>query len=121
MHATLSEKQSKFPRYNLKCRGKHDTTRNILRSITPSPLHFMLYRLKSITFGTVQNAAGPIMTLQLIAEPVEADTTTKGKSQEDSKMFSLARKDDIQKLPPLEDNEVTLQQTEPTTTQTTEK
>ena len=85
------------------------------------PTTFHVISLKIDYLGTVQNAAGQIMTLQLIAEPVEADTTTKGKSQEDSKMFSLARKDDIQKLPPLEDNEVTLQQTEPTTTQTTEK
>ena len=38
----------------MKSRGKRDTTWNILRSITFSPLHFMLYRGKSITFGTVQ-------------------------------------------------------------------
>ena len=31
---TLLEKQSKFPRYNMKCRGKHDTIWNIPRSIT---------------------------------------------------------------------------------------
>ena len=39
---TLLEKQSKFPRYNMKCRGKHDTIWNIPRSITFSMLHFML-------------------------------------------------------------------------------
>ena len=50
---TLLEKQSKFPRYNMKCRGNPDTTWNIPRSIRFSPLHFMLYRGKSITFGTV--------------------------------------------------------------------
>ena len=46
--AALLEKQSKFPRFNMKCRGKHDP-----QSITFSPLHFMLYRGKSISFGTV--------------------------------------------------------------------
>ena len=50
---TLLEKQSKLPRYNMKCRGKSDTTWTIPRSITFSPLHFMLYRGKSIIFGTV--------------------------------------------------------------------
>ena len=49
----LLEKQPKFPRYNMKCRGKPDTTWNIPRSITFSPLHFMLYHGKSITFVTV--------------------------------------------------------------------
>ena len=37
----------------MKCSGKHDTTWHILRSITFSPQHFMLYRGKTITFGTV--------------------------------------------------------------------
>ena len=50
---TLLEKQSKFPRYNMKCRGKPNTTWTIPHSITFPPLHFMLYRGKSITFGTV--------------------------------------------------------------------
>ena len=52
---TLLEKQSKFPRYNIKCRVKPDTstTWNIPRSITFFPLHFMLYRGKSLSFGTV--------------------------------------------------------------------
>ena len=51
----LLEKQSKFPWYNMKWRGKRDTrtTRNIPRCITFSPLHFMLFRGKSISFGTV--------------------------------------------------------------------
>ena len=53
---TLLEKQSKFPRYNMKCRGKPVPTWNIPRSITFSPLHFMLYRGKSIIFGTVYHA-----------------------------------------------------------------
>ena len=30
--------------YNAKCRGKQDTTQNIPRSISFSPLHFVLYR-----------------------------------------------------------------------------
>ena len=50
---TLLEKQSKFQLYNIKCFGKHDTTRNIPRSITFAPLHFMLYRGKLISFGIV--------------------------------------------------------------------
>ena len=37
----------------MKCSGKHDTTWNIPHSITFSPLHFMLYRGKAISFGTV--------------------------------------------------------------------
>ena len=37
----------------MKGRGKRDTTCNIRRSISFSPLHFILYRGKSITFGTV--------------------------------------------------------------------
>ena len=37
----------------MECSGKHDTTWNIPRSITFSPLHFMLYRGKSISYGTV--------------------------------------------------------------------
>ena len=37
----------------MKCRGKQDTTWNIPRSITFSPLHFMLDRRKSISFGTL--------------------------------------------------------------------
>ena len=44
----------------MKCRGKPDTTWTIPRSIKFSPLHiscydFMLYRGKSITFGTVHS------------------------------------------------------------------
>ena len=57
----LLEKQSKFPRYNMKCRGKPDTTWNIPRSFTFSPLHFMLYRGKSITFGTVWKVVGKLL------------------------------------------------------------
>ena len=37
----------------MKCRGKRDTPWNIPRSIWFTPLHFMLYRGKSITLGTV--------------------------------------------------------------------
>ena len=51
---TLLEEQSKFPRYNIKSRGKRDTTWNSPRSITFSQLHFMLYRGNSINFGTVK-------------------------------------------------------------------
>ena len=50
---TLLEKQFKFPRYNMKCWGNPNTAWTIPRSATFSPLHFMLYRRKLITFGTV--------------------------------------------------------------------
>ena len=55
IYCTLLERQSRFPRYtgNMNCRGKPDTTWTISRSITFSPLFFMLYRGKSITFVTV--------------------------------------------------------------------
>ena len=56
LNYTLLKKQSKFPLNNMKCRGKHDTTVymiDIPRSITFYRLHFMLYRGKSISFGTV--------------------------------------------------------------------
>ena len=53
LDTTLLEKQARFQRYNMKCIGKHDTTLNIPRSMTFSPLPFMLYRGKSISFGTV--------------------------------------------------------------------
>ena len=52
-YSALSKKLSKFPRYNTKCRGKRDTTRNIPHSISFPPQHFVLYLGKSITFGTV--------------------------------------------------------------------
>ena len=52
-HTTLLQKLSQFPRYNMKYRGKRDTTLNIPRSITFFLLHFLLYRGKSISFGTV--------------------------------------------------------------------
>ena len=60
---TLLEKQSKFPRYNMKCRRKPDTTWNIPRSITFTTQHFMLYRGKSITFGTVQEYQLALLSL----------------------------------------------------------
>ena len=60
---TLLEKQSKFPRYNMKCRRKPDTTWNIPRSITFSPQHFMLYRGKSITVGTVHEYQSALLSL----------------------------------------------------------
>ena len=41
----------------MKCSGEQDTTRNIPRSITLSPLHFMSYRGKFISFGTVYSTA----------------------------------------------------------------
>ena len=52
---TLFEKQSKFPRYYIKCRGKPDTTvLEIFRVVSRfPPLHFMSYRGESITVGTV--------------------------------------------------------------------
>ena len=46
-------KSNTISAYNIKSSGKHDTTWNILRCITFSPLHFMLYRGKSISSGTV--------------------------------------------------------------------
>ena len=55
LSTALLEKQSKFPRYNMKYRGKRDTSWTILRSITFSLLHFKLYRGQSITFRTVCN------------------------------------------------------------------
>ena len=61
--STLLEKQSKFPRENMKCREKPDT---IPRCITLPPLHFMLYRGKSIFFGTVyKSGIGPTVTFFL--------------------------------------------------------
>ena len=42
---TLSKMQSKFPGYNMKYRGKRETTWNIPRSISFSPPHFMLYSI----------------------------------------------------------------------------
>ena len=55
---TLSENQSKFPRYNMKCRGKHDTTvHEIFRVVSRLPRNiscYTVYRGKSISFGTVQ-------------------------------------------------------------------
>ena len=42
----------------MKCRGKHHTTGNFPRS----PLHFMLYRRKLITFGTVYCTAHSVQS-----------------------------------------------------------
>ena len=44
----------------MKCRGTHEIFRVVSRF---SPLHFMFYRGKSITFGTVytKNVASPIL------------------------------------------------------------
>ena len=50
----------------MKCRGKYDTAGNIPCSITFSPLHFMLYREKSITFGTVPSDAVTKLLLDYI-------------------------------------------------------
>ena len=50
LHPTLLEKQSKFPRYNMKCRGKPFTTRTIPRSITFSPLHFILHISRKVDY-----------------------------------------------------------------------
>ena len=47
------QKVKQIPRYNTKCRGNQDNTRNIPRSISLSPLHFVLYLGKSMSFGTV--------------------------------------------------------------------
>ena len=52
----------------MKCRGKRDTAWNSLRSNSFSPLHFMLYLGKPITFGTVYAlSAGPLIHLILSA------------------------------------------------------
>ena len=45
-----AKKCSKFPRYDTKCRGKRETTRNILHSISFSLLKFVLYLGKSRNF-----------------------------------------------------------------------
>ena len=42
------KRNPKFSRYNMKCRGKPNTTWNIPRSIMFSPLYFMFNRGKSI-------------------------------------------------------------------------
>ena len=63
--SALLEKQSKFPRYNMKCRGKRDTTWNIPRNITFSPLHFMLYHGELISFGTVYSVSLSLSLLVL--------------------------------------------------------
>ena len=57
-HPTLLEKQSKFPRYNMKCRGKHHTTGNFPRS----PLDFMLYRRKYSILYTVYCTAHSVQS-----------------------------------------------------------
>ena len=46
------QKVIQISRYNTKCRGNRETTRNIPRSILFSPLPFELYLGKSITFRT---------------------------------------------------------------------
>ena len=51
----------------MKCRGKRETTWTILRSITFIPLHFMFYRGKTITFGTVYPAIVSVWKLFLAA------------------------------------------------------
>ena len=46
-HPTLLEKQSKFPRYNMKCRGRHDTTvHEIFRIVSRFPCYFSCYITK---------------------------------------------------------------------------
>ena len=48
-HYSLAKKESKFPRNNLKCRGKRDTTWNIPRCIISCSI---AENRKSTTFGT---------------------------------------------------------------------
>ena len=50
---TLLEKQSKFLRYNMKCRGKHDTTWNIPRSFPHYISCYSIYCGKSIIWASV--------------------------------------------------------------------
>ena len=40
---SLSKKKTKFPRWNTKLRGKRDTTQNIPRNISFSPLYILCY------------------------------------------------------------------------------
>ena len=40
---TLLAEQSKFPRYNMKCRGKRDTTWNITRNVSRFPRYISSY------------------------------------------------------------------------------
>ena len=74
---SCSKKYSKFPRYNMKCRRIRDNTWNIPRSISFTPLHLMLYRGKSITFGTVYEFSlsccpGHIPFVPSLCRPFEA-------------------------------------------------
>ena len=78
-HPTLLEKQSKFPRYNMKCRGRHDTTWNIPHSITFSLLLFMLYHekktkfphiVRSVHFSLLEFPHFAKSALQLVSSPL---------------------------------------------------
>ena len=53
----------------MKCSVKQDTTRNIPRSISFSPLHFVLYLGKLITFGTVEGAVFILLTFKAFNQP----------------------------------------------------
>ena len=60
----MLEKQSKLPRYSMKCRGKRNTTRTIPRSITFSPLHIAESRL---TLGQCSPIVPSKTTLWVVA------------------------------------------------------
>ena len=46
-HTTLLENQSKYPRYNVKCRGKQYTTWNIVRIVSRFPRYISCYIAES--------------------------------------------------------------------------
>ena len=71
----------KFPRYNMKCSGKHDTIWNIPHSITFFPLHFMLFRGKSISFGAMYGRVHHrfLFVFAEMVEPNKWDWWTKSK------------------------------------------
>ena len=46
-YTTLSEKQSKFPRYNMKSRGKRDTTHEIFPVVSRFPRYISCYIAES--------------------------------------------------------------------------
>ena len=70
------QKVIQISEFNMKCRGKLDTTRNIPCSISISPLHFVIYLGKSITFGTVSRRKRGKVVVQGSIGPTTATATT---------------------------------------------
>ena len=80
-HPTLLEKQSKFPRYNMKCRGRHDTTvHEIFRIVSRFPCYFSCYITKkktkfphivrSVHFSLLEFPHFAKSALQLVSSPL---------------------------------------------------